>query len=361
MLSRLYATLIFIAVSATAFAADWKPAASPLMTKWGKKVTPDNAWREYPRPQLVRKDWLNLNGLWDYAITAKDAPKPEKWDGQILVPFCVESALSGVGKSVTKDQLLWYRRTVEVPAGWTMGTGTAPGGRRVLIHFGAVDWEATVFVNGKELGVHKGGSDPFSFDITDALKDGKGELVVRVWDPTDSGAQPRGKQQMKPEGIWYTPVTGIWQTVWMEPVNRWGYVNSVRVDTDIAKNEITVHVGMGRTFGNQSTGVEVFDGETVVAKGSVGPLQDPIKIPNAKHWTPDNPHLYRIRLSATGMNANHGSDWVESYFAMRTIAAAKDDKGIPRTCSTASRCSRSGHSIRAGGRMGCSRRHRTRP
>ena len=207
---RLVNAFAVVAFGVSAFGAEWKAAPSPLMTKWGKQVTPDNAWREYPRPQLVRKDWQNLNGLWDYAITKKGAAKPEKWDGKILVPFCDESALSGVGKSVLPDQNLWYHRTVEVPADWK--------GRRVLLHFDAVDWEATVFVNGKELGTHRGGSDPFSFDITDALKAGANELVVRVWDPTDTGSQPRGKQKLKPGGIWYTPVTGIWQTVWMEPV-----------------------------------------------------------------------------------------------------------------------------------------------
>src|SRR5688572_16897298 len=229
MLSRFVYALSLFVFSATSFAADWKPAATPLMTKWGKAVTPDNAWKEYPRPQLVRKDWLNLNGLWDYAITPKGAAKPEKWDGQILVPFCVESALSGVGKTVTKDQNLWYRRTVEVPAGWK--------GKRALLHFQAVDWEATVFVNGKELGTHRGMSDPFSFDVTDALKPGVNELVVRVWDPTDDGAQPRGKQVRRPGGIWYTPVTGIWQTVWMEPV-RPVHIRSVRFTPDIDKSEV---------------------------------------------------------------------------------------------------------------------------
>src|SRR6188768_1486331 len=155
MLTRVLSAFVLFALSSSAF-ADWKPAPAPLMTKWGKKVTPENAWREYPRPQLVRKDWQNLNGLWDYAITAKDAPKPEKWDGQILVPFCPESALSGVGKSVTRDQTLWYRRAFEAPAGWKK--------RRILLHFGAVDWEATVSVNGKAFPTHRGMSDPFSFD-----------------------------------------------------------------------------------------------------------------------------------------------------------------------------------------------------
>src|SRR5437870_2866099 len=153
MLSRLLFALAAFCSSATAFAADWQPAPAPLMTKWGKAVTPENAWREYPRPQLVRKEWMNLNGLWDYAITPKGAAKPEKWDGQILVPFCIESALSGVGKHITADQNLWYRRMIAIPAGWP--------GKRILLHFEAVDWEATVFVNGKELGTHRGMSEPF--------------------------------------------------------------------------------------------------------------------------------------------------------------------------------------------------------
>ena len=231
------AALTLFAVSATAFAADWKPAPAPLMTKWGKEVKPDNAWKEYPRPQFVRNDWQNLNGLWDYAITAKSAAKPEKWDGQILVPFSIESALSGVGKHPTKDQLLWYRRTFEVPAAWK--------NKRVLLHFGAVDWEAEVGVNGQFVGGHTGGSDPFSIDITDALKAGKNELQVRVWDPTDQGSQPRGKQKLKPEGIWYTPVTGIWQTVWLEPV-RETHIQTVKITPDLDKGEVEFVVEVRR-------------------------------------------------------------------------------------------------------------------
>jgi hypothetical protein len=311
----------FTAPMGVGLAADWKPAPTPLITKWGKQVTPDNAWKEYPRPQLVRKDWLNLNGLWDYAISAKAAGKPEKWDGQILVPYCIESALSGVGKTVTKDQLLWYRRTVEVPVGWK--------GKQTILHFGAVDWETTVFVNGKAIGTHKGGFDPFSFDITEALKDGPNELVVRVWDPTDQGSQPRGKQVSKPEGIWYTSVTGIWQTVWMEPVQKSGWVESLAIKTDIDRSEVTVTARMSREL-NVVMRVQVYDGEKLVGEASSAEHTVTIKVPGAKLWTPDSPHLYGLTIGFLGMKVDSVYDAVESYFAMRKISAAKDEKGILR-------------------------------
>ena len=190
--------------------ADWKVADGPLKTRWSKDVRPENPLPDYPRPQLVRAEWQNLNGLWQLAFgKAGEAPPVGKTlDQQILVPYPVESALSGVMKHADR---LWYRRMVAVPAGWD--------GRRVLLHFGAVDWESTVWINGKELGTHQGGYDAFSFDVTDALKPGaENELIVRVYDPTDRSYQPRGKQVEKPGGIFYTPTTGIWQTVWIEPV-----------------------------------------------------------------------------------------------------------------------------------------------
>lgn len=299
-------------------AADWKPAPTPLMTKWGRQIAPDKTpWSEYPRPQLVRKDWKNLNGLWDYAITNKGAKKPEKWDGKILVPFSIESALSGVGKHPTETQELWYRRDIDASA-WK--------GQRVILYFGAVDWETTVFVNDKQIGTHKGGFDPFSFDITDALKDGQGELVLKVWDPTDTGSQPLGKQIRNPHGIWYTPVTGIWQTVWMEPVND-RYITSVQVQTNIETSEILVDVQMGRAFGNQFTGIEVLENGQVIAKGKAGPFADKIKIPNARLWTPDSPHLYTLRVSAVGMKLDEGRDEVESYFAFRKVSYGPDADG----------------------------------
>jgi hypothetical protein len=324
--------------------ADWKPADAPLMTRWGKQVTPENAWTEYPRPQLVRQDWANLNGLWDYAITAKDAGKPEKWDGQILVPYCVESALSGVGKRVNAQQALWYRRSFEVPAGWT--------GRRVILRFDAVDWEATVSVNGKELGTHKGMSDPFAFDITDALKDGSNEVVVRVWDPTDTGSQPRGKQVSNPRGIWYTPVTGIWQTVWLEAVPQ-AHVTRVLATPDVDKGEVEFRVdcagaqpgdAVRLTIGMATVAapaVQQKDGksETVYVSRAVNPPPPPVTVvaqPNAPFrvkvdrplWSPENPVLNGVQVAL--VRGGQDADAVQSYFAMRKVSVGKDEKGYPR-------------------------------
>ncbi|QDU24312.1 glycoside hydrolase family 2 protein [Urbifossiella limnaea] len=321
---RFLLALLLAAGAGTAVAADWKPAATPLMTKWGKQVTAEKQpWPEYPRPQLVRDQWLNLNGLWDYAITPRAAPRPEKWDGQILVPFCAESALSGVGRRVTPDQHLWYKRSVEVPAGWA--------GKRVLLHFGAVDWEATVFVNGKELVTHRGGSDPFTIDITDALRPGANEIVVRVWDPTDTGAQPRGKQVMSPEGIWYTPVTGIWQTVWLEPVFPHMHVRRVRFTPDIDRGEVEVIVEIDDPHPSVWATVEGpgMKGETIQTGAKYR-----LKVPDAKLWTPDTPHLYpaTIVLSKNlpgGARITNG-DRVSTYFAMRKVSAGKDANGVLR-------------------------------
>ncbi len=228
--TRIVLPLLCVLTTAAFARADWKPAQGPLMTRWAKDVSPDKVLPEYPRPQMVRKEWQNLNGLWQFAI-GKDKEEPpvgKKLDEQILVPFPVESALSGVMKHAER---VWYRRTFSVPKGWA--------GQRVLLHFGAVDWEATVWVNGKKLGVHQGGFDPFSFDITDELtKDGEQEVIVGVWDPTDKGAQPRGKQVNKPGGIFYTAVTGIWQTVWLEPVSAVS-IESLKIVPDIDRSIVT--------------------------------------------------------------------------------------------------------------------------
>lgn len=217
--------------STTAF-ADWKPAGDKIKTAWAEKVSPQNALPEYPRPIMERAQWLNLNGLWDYAITAKDAPRPDKFDGQILVPFAVESSLSGVGKMLGENKSLWYERSIEIPADWK--------GKNILLNFGAVDWKAEVFVNGAKIGEHTGGYTPFSFDITKSLKDGKNTLAVRVWDST-GGTLPHGKQTTKPEGIFYTSVSGIWQTVWLEPVCA-THISKLKITPDLDSSSFAITV-----------------------------------------------------------------------------------------------------------------------
>ena len=205
--------MLFAAVAAVTMGAGvYAPAKSPLMTEWGAKMTPANAWREYPRPQMVRGNWTNLNGEWDYAVTSvTNTPgRPEKWDGKILVPFAIESALSGVGKMLEPDQFLWYSRKIQVKK-------SGGGGERILLHFGGVDFRTMVFIGHKEVTdvPHESGQNPFTLDITDYVTDGENELTVCVWDPTDTFINNRGKQVRKPGGCHYTRVSGIWQTVWI--------------------------------------------------------------------------------------------------------------------------------------------------
>jgi len=316
--------VLFLAVFAARpglTAATWEPAKGPLRTRWAQDVSPDNAHPEYPRPQLVRKDWLNLNGLWDLAITKKDEPKPAEFPKQILVPFPVESALSGVMESVSENDRLWYGRRFELPKKWA--------GQRVLLHFGAVDFETIVWVNGKEVGQHRGGYDGFGFDITDALKPkGENEVVVAVWDPTDAGTQPRGKQVRKPHSIWYTPTSGIWQTVWLEPVSA-AYIKDLRITPDVDARAVTVNPLTTPTPGNCTIEVTIRDGAQVVYQASVsagGRMILPVK--DAKLWSPDDPHLYT--LEATLKLGRTTLDRVESYFGMRKISLGKDMHGFTR-------------------------------
>jgi hypothetical protein len=308
------------AVLSPALAAEWKPAQGPLMTRWAKDVRPDRVLPEYPRPQLVRKDWLNLNGLWQLGFAkAGDAPPLGKeLPEQILVPFPVESALSGVMKHADR---LWYRRTFQVPKEWN--------GRRVLLHFGAVDWEANVWVNGKDLGAHRGGYDAFELDVTDALKpDGEQELFVGVWDPTDAGTQPRGKQVLRPGGIFYTPTTGIWQTVWLEPVAA-ARVKALKIVPDVDGGKVRVAVVGDGDAAGLTAKVVALDGETPVAtaQGTVGQAID-LPIARAKLWSPDNPFLYDLRVELK--RGGELVDAVRGYFGMRKIAVGPDEKGVTR-------------------------------
>jgi beta-galactosidase/beta-glucuronidase len=322
----------------SANAQDWKPAPSKFpMSRWAKEVSPDKALPEYPRPQLVRKRWMNLNGLWDYSVVAKDEKKPAAYQGKILVPFPIEAPLSGVGKMINAmpgrtylNSRLWYRRSFKTPSDWKAN--------RILLHFGAVDWEATVYLNGKELGVHRGGYDRFSFDITDALsRTGNNELVVAVWDPGFKGGYPRGKQIDDPKGIWYTPCTGIWQTVWLEPVAKTS-IRDLKMVTDIDRGVLRLDSAVrGSTDGLWIRAV-AFDGKTEVARSSapVGKILE-LKIDKAKWWWPDSPFLYNLEVSLIqGKSgpavapATPAIDTVKSYFGMRKISLGKDKAGITR-------------------------------
>jgi hypothetical protein len=311
-----------VLVMAAVASGQWKPVDGELTTRWTKDVSPKTVHREYPRPQMVRKDWRNLNGLWDYAIKPSDAARPEAFDGKILVPFAVESALSGVGKRVGSGKLLWYRRTFTVPTKWT--------DQRVLLHFGAVDWHARVLVNGKQIGEHKGGYDAFSFDITEALKPkGPQELIVAVADPTDSGSQPRGKQTNRPRGIWYTPVTGIWRTVWIEPVNL-VHIGSLRITPDVDNNGVRILANVAGADKGHRVSVTFKHADkpynSVVAQGA----EDFIRISEKlRLWSPDDPYLYDISVSLLNEEGRR-VDSVTSYFGMRKIALGSDANGVTR-------------------------------
>jgi beta-galactosidase/beta-glucuronidase len=298
----------------------WQPATGPLRTRWAKEVSPQNAHPEYPRPQLVRNEWLNLNGVWGFDITASDE-QPTTFSTEILVPFPVESALSGVMKAVSEKERLWYRRTFDIPRGWL--------GRRILLNFGAVDFEAKVFVNGKNVGMHRGGYDGFSFDITDSLNPaGENELVVSVWDPTDAGTQPRGKQVRKPSGIWYTSTSGIWQTVWLEPV-RAAHITGLAIVPDVDRSEIVINPRTTAPLSGYRIEIAIRD-ESGSRFSSSGPPGERIVVPinNARLWSPENPHLYSMVI--TLKLGSRVMDRVQSYVAMRKISLGKDVKGFTR-------------------------------
>jgi len=323
---RVFTALLGVVSSFPAFAADWKPAPLPIATRWTQDVKPDKVHPEYPRPQMVRKDnWINLNGLWRYGISEKNK-EPESKNQEILVPFCVESSLSGVGKRVGPDQAIWYQRSFKKP--------DLKGGR-LLLHFGAVDWHCKVTINESTLvGEHKGGFDPFTFDITDALNEGERQQIdVWVWDPTDAGSQPVGKQIRNPHGIWYTPVSGIWQTVWLEVVPK-TYIKSVHFTPDIDKSEVEVRVDVEGAADLVVIGMDSrLDGKSVFVTLGKGTPNKPfrVKIKDPTHWTPDNPLLYEVEvrlLKQTGDQEWY--DQLSTYFAMRKISFGPDDKGVQR-------------------------------
>ena len=294
-------------------------AENPILTEWASEVDPLKPWPEYPRPDMIRKEWINLNGLWQYSISARDT-RPEKWDGEILVPFPVESALSGVKKRVSENENLWYKTTFRIPSAWKK--------KQILLNFEACDWETKVWVDGKEAGKHRGGYDPFTFDITGSLGDHKiHELLVCVWDPTDKGPQPRGKQVTNPGGIWYTPTTGIWQSVWIEPVNK-SYISSFRIITNADEGKIifkTVVVDPGTSDLHFTVRSE---GKTVASVTGKPDQEVAVTINDPVLWSPDNPFLYDVTIELR--DGKKVIDLISTYTGIRKISLGKKEDGFTR-------------------------------
>ncbi len=302
--------------------AQWKATGDRIKTTWGEQLDPRNVLPEYPRPIMERSKWMNLNGLWDFTILPKGAVIPTAFNEQILIPFAVESSLSGVGKRVNEMQELWYSRSFTIPKDWNKN--------QVLLHFGGVDWETDVWVNNIKVGKHTGAYTPFSFNITAALKKGDvNKLVVRVWDPTDKGPQPRGKQVSKPEGVWYTPVSGIWQTVWLEPVVA-NHITCLKTTPDIDSNQVNVKVTTSHPVNGQKTMIKIFDkGQLITSGSSINGQPVEILMPaNIKLWSPDSPNLYQMEVSL--LTGNVVTDQVNSYVAMRKYSMKRDNSGIVR-------------------------------
>jgi beta-galactosidase/beta-glucuronidase len=318
------------AVVISASAQQWAPAGDRIKTKWAEEVSPTNAHPEYPRPQMLRSDWKSLNGLWDYAVTPKSEPCPKAFDGKILVPFALESSLSGVGRSLTPKDALWYSTSFSVPSSWK--------GKRLILNFDAVDWKADVFVNDIKVGSHTGGYTRFSFDVTPYVKSGANSLVVRVEDASDNDFQPRGKQVKEPRGIWYTSVSGIWQSVWIEPVAP-THITDYNVVSSVADNAINVTVDAAGVQEGDVVKVFLLDGgigystETAVAAktavdGQYAVLASGMAVPggtvtlnvrNPKLWSPESPYIYGLDIQI--LRAGKVIDKVAAYAPMREVSA----------------------------------------
>ena len=303
------------------FCQEWQPIEEKIMSRWAKEVTPDNVWQEYPRPQFERSTWKNLNGMWDYVILKPNQPKPKSYEGKILVPFSFESALSGVGRSITPEDKMWYRKKFIIPSEWK--------GKRILLNFEAVDHDTNVWVNDIFVGSHKGGFDRFSFDITTFLNvRGNQTIEVSVKDGTNLSPQLRGKQHFKPSGIVYTPVSGIWQTVWLEAVSNEAYLGEVKITTDIDKGIVKITpFGHEALRSSYKVKASIYKNKSKIAEGSVSTNKlIELKIREPKLWSPDNPNIYDLKLTLTNPKGKI-IDQVNSYFGMRKISLG-NHKGV---------------------------------
>lgn len=294
-----------------------------ICSRWAKDVNSTNTLDQYPRPQLQRGNWQNLNGLWDYAITDSTLKAPQNFDGKILVPYPIESALSGVQRKLTPDKCLWYKKTVELP--------TIQKHNRILLNFGAIDWQSTIFVNNKEIGQHSGGYQNFFYDITLYVKPGNNTILVKVYDPSDHGPNPHGKQVLNPSNIYYTPSSGIWQTVWLETVSE-EHITRLKSTPDIDKGILNLNINTtGKVDGTffeiaASANGQVVNRKKISANDHQGNIT--IDVPNPRLWSPDDPFLYDLSIKL--MKGNKILDEVKSYFGMRKINIQKDEKGADR-------------------------------
>ncbi len=315
------AILLLILLASLQLTAQWQPAGDKIKTAWAEEIDPESVLNEYPRPILQREQWQNLNGIWDFGITPEGSAPPDSFSREILVPFAVESSLSGNMEEAGPGNELWYRRSFELDNSWD--------GSSILLHFGAVDWQCDVWVNGIKIGRHEGGYDPFKFDITPFLtENGSQEIQVRVWDPTSDGPQPRGKQTINPRGIWYTPVTGIWQTVWLEPVPE-SYVEHMKINPDIDHQVVRVSPGISNPQFGDVVKVEVLSEGRVLNSGMAAAGEEAtVKVPQPHLWSPEDPFLYDLRVSL--VRNGETIDQANSYMAMRKISRKKDSNGIWR-------------------------------